>query len=340
MYANCTAKLNFIAASEMQNGSVDDKSSQAMSLFDMERCFKPTSPLGSFKKNDRQNDSEYRGDANFFKFLVRAIFLFLVTSAYFLGFSVYTDYFIQKHDSVAEYLAWSSRTWFSAMEIHYRSTMLYSNTTISLNNSIWDSQILGISKALGELDTNLVEILHGDDNHLLKYFLKELESNGVVRVDKTNIIPLLFDSYPDFLAFSEKCIKLESGVMNHGLYNSLLQNLEIGYDIFSAVISVNNTSALGKNLYSSYPPVKTFDAMAFDCLPEYFQAFISELWIAELASSSKVDVAVHIISTILLIFFLAAFFKFSVAQSLNQMKQEISLSPSMLLMIDPQVYFN
>ena len=151
------------------------------------------------------NDNDDRGSRNEFinlaKMILRGCLFIAITLAYFLGFAIYAQFYIDHTAGYGAVTAWAAETSAKIQEVNFRAIMLMKGIQVSLSDVDFDSRIKGLNRTIDELVSYRDAFIYGNDNLRLKDWVDQLSTNEIPGFDPlSTLIRLTFDApiTPDF----------------------------------------------------------------------------------------------------------------------------------------------
>lgn len=349
MHQHCVEKLASMEENQEEsavisaNGAVDKKQSGFSGIFDVQQY----SSLRSRSKTavaegetGRFRSATAYEFVNFGKILKRILVFILVVTSYCVGFSVYGEYFLRQTSNYGAILAWTSRTSHVLQEAHYSLMMLHSNHTIMNAAVDLPTKLALAHEAIHQLDEQRQVFLYGNtDWHLDPFFYRvsPVALNGFPAQNAQLTLDLV-SPHPHENTVP-LCRTFNNDVMRKGLYNALDYYTDLAYDILAAV---NSTAAAGdptlqRRYLTSHHTMHVLEELTSVCFPDLFAVHNAFYMHPVISNANTINTYLHVAATVVLIGALILLYTVVFRPLMKSIEREVALTPSMLLMLPPQV---
>ena len=343
MHENCIQKLASMEKNTegglLSAKDVDNRQSTQMTGIFNYQTFLRDSTNGK-KSTDELGQGGRKSDGyefvNLRKILMRIGIFIAITGFFFIGFAYYAHLFMHATMRSGAYLIWSAESGHHIQTVHYRMRMLYSNATISAADTELASRYQHLNDSLTFLEGLQDAFMYGSPyEDLESWFEYSHESLAIGFPDSVAEMAIIFNSNKDSLFAGTKCGSLDNNSASHGLYNLIRFYVDTTYDVLAAMKSLPPAESLAQ--MEDYPPLAVLDDLVYECIPSGMDSYVAFHQKPMVDTSNVVNGDLHIVATVVLVVCMAVFYWVVFKPLMMNVEREVALTPSMLLMLPPNV---
>lgn len=334
------ASLDKKAGNSLMSDRSHRNAAKDYALFDMDRYIIDRH-LDAKQKQDQAASTKVEGHkktsyevANLRRLCLRVFLYILILSGFIGGFALYSTQFLSKSNESITYFAWSSNILRLSRETDLRLSLILAEKNGSVFDNTFSRTINTLNFTANTLERAGSAFYIGNNTLSMPDFYTEISRPGVSGFSPFYLVnDIAFDQNDHKLLDDPDCDVGLQGAMTRGFMNSIFETVETLYDIVGAVKSINQPVDI--NALNEYMPVVFARSYAGKCVPagmRLFQKFLTfEIHQAvALVGVLLIPLVATFVSVLMLLVYFLGF-----KPVLRTMEHEVSLTPSMLLMLPP-----
>ena len=178
--------------------------------------------------------------------------------------------------------------------------------------------------------------MYGNDERSLRIWYDQAHASSLTGFPgSADESTLLFDNNVESPYAKSGCNELDHGISTHGFYNLMYIYSRLAYDVAAAAESL--PAGQSSIRMQTYDPNLELNMMAYDCIPEALTKYRDFHETPILNVHNLVNGYLHITCTVILVLCMAAFYWAVFKPLMISVEREVALTPSMLLMLPPNV---